>query len=269
MVVKPQWSNFMMKSTLSIMILLCYSSVYAQDIYSTDTDPQTNHIIESLDSEQSNSPSPTTMQPIKTETQTTESVAESANSTTCVDKPIKIAGYTHYQGNCAQGLAHGYGVASGKKGKYEGFFHNGYFHGQGKLINYLDGKEYTGHFHQGKKEGEIKTLDTESGYLRLALFKNDVFQEWLDEATNMEEVEATLQTTSHTTHTSNIVPPNNNTYEQQYYEPPQAANNNIFIGKDTPYGKIIAMTETTFTTEKYLPNSGKIERKQFPLYYLK
>lgn len=183
---------------------------------------------------------------------------EATQSQSCGTMPVKVSGYKHYVGECLQGLAHGMGKATGKKGVYIGHFQNGYFDGQGQLSNHLDGKEYVGSFKQGKREGEIKTLDSESGYTRIALFQNDVFQEWLDKANDIGKDTPTIirpnyrSTASSTGGSSSI-----------------GGQSQPFIGMETSYGKIIAITADTFTAEKYYPNTGKIERKQYPNYYLK
>lgn len=60
-----------------------------------------------------------------------------------------------YEGECKKKLAHGYGVANGDGGKYEGKFKRGLPDGQG-ILNYVDGSYYEGEWRNGWRDGEGK-----------------------------------------------------------------------------------------------------------------
>ncbi len=65
-----------------------------------------------------------------------------------------------YEGECKNGLAHGYGKASGID-QYEGYFRKGFPNGKGTYV-WKSGDTYTGDWKKGKMDGK-GTLHTVSG----------------------------------------------------------------------------------------------------------
>lgn len=83
-----------------------------------------------------------------------------ANTTSnCVVRVNNIS--KNYDGQCKNGYAHGEGVAVGKD-SYEGEFKAGYPDGYGIYVS-KDGTEYHGYWERGKKHGEGKLIETVDG----------------------------------------------------------------------------------------------------------
>ena len=77
---------------------------------------------------------------------------QSAFGEYCTAKPVDDNLSGHYEGECRNGLPHGFGTSTGEMGTYVGEFHNGIVSGRAKAI-YPDGHTYEGEFRNGQRHG--------------------------------------------------------------------------------------------------------------------
>lgn len=145
--------------------------------------------------------------------------------------------FTLFDGTCPNGMPNGNGKAVGASGNYKGEFRNGQFDGQGRLYLYKSGETYEGTFLNGLRHGQGYIVDKSTGINRLAEFENDVFVRWLE-----NNIVTDYSSFSSSVSAPNVTPSYTNT----------GITNNVYLGKNTPYGKIVGMqgnfvsVETTF-----------------------